>query len=129
MWKAYCDGGSKDNQNKQEGYYSFKIYYDDKLYCHKYRLLGFGVTNNQAEYTAVVDALAEIGKIAPSRDFEKEVKIFSDSQLVVNQMNGTFKVKDFKIKILHEMLKKLMNYEKCEIIKVDRKIIFAELGH
>ncbi|MCD6423683.1 MAG: ribonuclease HI family protein, partial [Elusimicrobia bacterium] len=47
-------------------------------------------TNNQAEYLALLIALDEIEKI----DGEKEFEILSDSQLLVSQINGKWRVKD-----------------------------------
>lgn len=51
---------------------------------------GEGMTNNVAEYTALIRALKEIRKL----ELEKEkVLVRSDSKLLVNQMNGNWKVK------------------------------------
>ncbi len=53
-------------------------------------------TNNVAEYTGVIEALQKIkatGKIS-------EADFFLDSILVVNQLNGLFKVKDAKLREL-----------------------------
>lgn len=60
-------------------------------------------TNNQAEYTALITALASI------KDHEKhEIRIFTDSLLLANQMNGIWKVRHPKIKELHTKAKKLI---------------------
>ena len=60
-------------------------------------------TNNVAEYTAVIRAL-EFAK----EKKEKEVHIKSDSQLVVRQLNGEYKVKDEKLKPLKRKIELLM---------------------
>ena len=52
-------------------------------------------TNNIAEYTAVIRAL-EYAK----KNNAKEVHIKADSQLIVRQMTGEYKVKDEKLKPL-----------------------------
>ena len=52
-------------------------------------------TNNVAEYTAVIRAL-EYAR----HSGEKEVHLRSDSQLIVRQLNGEYKVKDEKLKPL-----------------------------
>ena len=52
-------------------------------------------TNNVAEYTAVIRAL-EYAR----HSGEKEVHVKSDSQLIVRQLNGEYKVKDEKLKPL-----------------------------
>ncbi|NTW22036.1 ribonuclease HI family protein [Candidatus Falkowbacteria bacterium] len=46
-------------------------------------------TNNQAEYKAVVAAIAKAKELGA-----KEVDFFLDSQLVVEQLNGNYKVKN-----------------------------------
>jgi ribonuclease HI len=52
-------------------------------------------TNNQAEYRALLKAL-ELAKALPAG----EIKIYSDSELLVRQFNGIYKVKDFKLQQL-----------------------------
>lgn len=47
-------------------------------------------TNNVAEYTALIKALEWL-QAQPEKN--QPVKILSDSQLVVNQLNGKFKIK------------------------------------
>ncbi|NIP32500.1 reverse transcriptase-like protein, partial [Candidatus Saccharibacteria bacterium] len=46
-------------------------------------------TNNQAEYQAVISGLTEAAKLKA-----QEVEIVSDSELLVKQCNGEYKVKD-----------------------------------
>ena len=59
-------------------------------------------TNNRAEYQALIYALA----IAQS--VEDDITIKSDSQLLVNQMNGFYKVKSPSVKPLYEDAQKLI---------------------
>jgi ribonuclease HI len=54
------------------------------------------VTNNQAEYMAVIAALEE----AVSLGFD-EVEIRADSELIVRQINGSYRVKNAKLKPLY----------------------------
>lgn len=56
-------------------------------------------TNNVAEYTAVIEAL----KKAKNAD----IHFFLDSTLVVNQLNGMFKIKDAKLRELFLQVKML----------------------
>jgi len=51
-------------------------------------------TNNVAEYTAVVEALRYI---KTKNEKNSEVYFYLDSNLVVQQLNGKFKVKDAKL--------------------------------
>lgn len=59
-------------------------------------------TNNQAEYKALIVALEYVVNIGA-----KEVEIRSDSELIVNQMNGSYRVKNAELKPLYMNAKKL----------------------
>jgi ribonuclease HI len=60
-------------------------------------------TNNQAEYTALITALESI------KDRQnQEIRIFTDSLLLANQMNGIWKVRHPEIKALHTKAKSLI---------------------
>ena len=56
-------------------------------------------TNNRAEYIAVIRAL-ELG----TEYCRDKVNIFSDSEIVVNQLNGTYAI---KVKELRELFKQI----------------------
>lgn len=58
-----------------------------------------GVTNNEAEYLAIIQALED--------NKEKEICIHSDSQLVVNQLNQKFAIKENRLRELAEKVWKL----------------------
>ncbi|OGG26418.1 hypothetical protein A2960_06080 [Candidatus Gottesmanbacteria bacterium RIFCSPLOWO2_01_FULL_39_12b] len=59
-------------------------------------------TNNVAEYTAVIEALEWLKKSSQlsSASWRISCHFYSDSTLVVNQLNGKFKVKDSKLREL-----------------------------
>ena len=58
-------------------------------------------TNNEAEYRAVILALKKIKLLyGKKRAKESEVEIRSDSQLLVSQLNGKYKILDEKIQKL-----------------------------
>lgn len=60
-------------------------------------------TNNQAEYTALITALES------AREYKnREIRIFTDSLLLANQMNGLWKVKHPEIKELYGKAKGLI---------------------
>lgn len=62
------------------------------------------VTNNQAEYMAVIAALEK----ALSLGFD-EVEMRADSELVVRQINGRYKVKNANLKPLYQKVVELKN--------------------
>ena len=59
-------------------------------------------TNNQAEYRALIAALREAVKLGAS-----EANIYLDSELVVRQINGKYRVKNAALKPLYQEVKKL----------------------
>ena len=61
-------------------------------------------TNNVAEYTALIRAL-EIAKKRGAR----EVEIFLDSELIVKQLNGQYRVKNKGLQPLFEKVKLLLS--------------------
>ncbi len=56
-------------------------------------------TNNVAEYTALVKALEHAHELGG-----KIVKVFTDSELMVKQLKGVYKVKNEKIKPLYQQI-------------------------
>lgn len=58
--------------------------------------LGDGITNNQAEYSALIRALEECKELEAD-----EVNIISDSQLLVRQMKGQYKVNSENLRGLY----------------------------
>jgi len=57
-------------------------------------------TNNEAEYKAIIRAL-ELG----AKYCRKKVEVFSDSELVINQLNGTYAIKKDHLLKLYILIK------------------------
>lgn len=67
-------------------------------------------TNNQAEYRAVVEALKWLNENIESFEEKPEkINFFLDSSLVVNQLNGKFKIKNNKLRELLLQIRSLEN--------------------
>ena len=79
-------------------------------------------TNNEAEYEAVILALQILQKYNMQ---DRPVLIQTDSQLIVRQVSGEYKVKSKAIKPLFAKLNKL----KKDFVKVDIKHIPREKNH
>jgi ribonuclease HI len=62
-------------------------------------------TNNQAEYYAVIRALQRAKELT-----DDKLNIWSDSQLLVNQVTGAWRVKDDELKRLHRRVTALTNH-------------------
>jgi len=61
-------------------------------------------TNNQAEYRAIIAALEKAISLGA-----KHVEVNSDSELVVRQINGKYRVKKATLKPLYQEVKKLQS--------------------
>lgn len=100
----HTDGGARGNPGPAA--IGVVIEKDGKSLAQIGKTIG-ETTNNVAEYTAVIEALVWI-KENVSKAGESEKNFFLDSTLVVNQLNGTFKIKDAK---LRELLTKIRSLE------------------
>ncbi|HYR68423.1 MAG TPA: ribonuclease HI family protein, partial [Candidatus Dormibacteraeota bacterium] len=61
-------------------------------------------TNNEAEYLAIIAALQYLREIRA-----KEADFYLDSELVVRQLNGRYKVKEPRLQSLHGQATMLLN--------------------
>jgi ribonuclease HI len=98
----YSDGGAKNNPGPAG---IGVVIYDrnNKLLQKLYKYIGIA-TNNQAEYRAVILALETvINQYEP-----QEIEFFLDSQLVVEQLCGRYKVKNANITPLFQKAKELI---------------------
>ena len=74
-------------------------------------------TNNVAEYTAIIKALE-----AARQKGGKRVTVFSDSELLVRQLNGQYKVKSEQVRPLYRQAAKLMDeFESCKVQYIARE--------
>ncbi|XP_062005650.1 uncharacterized protein LOC133722800 [Rosa rugosa] len=84
-WRLYVDGASN---KKTSGTGILLISPDDQVY--KYALkFAFKASNNAAEYEALIAGLQIARELGV-----QHLSIFSDSQLVVNQVSGNFEAKE-----------------------------------
>lgn len=91
---AYCDGGSRGNPGPS----AFGVSIEDAD-GHEIEAIGetIGIsTNNVAEYRAVIAALQRCAELGAT-----EVEIRTDSQLLVRQLEGRYKVKAPHLQPLH----------------------------
>lgn len=74
-------------------------------------------TNNQAEYLALLEALEAASKLGA-----ESVGVFADSELMVSQVKGLYKVKNAGLKPLFEQVKELLRkFRVCNIEYVPRE--------
>jgi phosphoribosylglycinamide formyltransferase-1 len=90
---AYTDGASRGNPGPAAAGFILADNAGARLRARAF-FLG-EATNNVAEYTALVKAVEEANSLGA-----KNLTIFSDSELLVKQMNGKYKVKSAQIEPL-----------------------------
>ncbi len=93
----YTDGGSRGNPGKAAIGVVFCNEKGEEI--KKYgEYLGDHITNNEAEYQAVIFALKKFKAVFGKKIAEmSEVGIMSDSELLVNQMQGKYKLENENI--------------------------------
>ena len=114
--KMYADGGSRGNPGPSaSGFVILDM--ADKILVDKGVYLGV-TTNNQAEYTALKLGLEEAEKLGVH-----EVDVYMDSLLVINQMKGTFKVRNRDLWPIHDAIRDITkHFRKVNFTHVPREL-------
>lgn len=110
------DGGSRGNPGPAAIGIVFSDNSGKEIYSYK-EFIGQG-TNNEAEYRAIIKALDILVKshwFSLKNDSGGEVVCRLDSQLVVEQINGNYKVKQDHIKILISELREITGQIRLKI--------------
>ena len=119
----YCDGASSGNPGKSG--IGVVIYLSDEdADClggyADYSISEYiGIaTNNIAEYTALIKGLKKLNSLGVSK-----IKVYLDSELVVKQINGVYKVKNSNlIPLWNEAQKTLKDFDSYKITHVRREL-------
>lgn len=98
--RIHTDGASRGNPG--DAAFGYVIHRDEGPTIEEAGCLG-RMTNNQAEYTALVRALEHAARLGTHHG----LLIHSDSELMVKQLNGQYRVKDMGLKGLYERAKEL----------------------
>lgn len=113
--KIYTDGGSRGNPGQSACAYAI-CNMDGSVVEKVGHYLGLA-TNNQAEYQGLKRALERAGALG----IQKAV-VHMDSQLIVNQVNGSYKVKNRELLPIYEAVKTLIQgFEEVEMVYVPRE--------
>jgi len=114
MLHIYIDGASIGNPGKSG--IGYLIYNENFIIKKESIYLGIQ-SNNFAEYMALIFPLIDILSMG-----KKEVKVFSDSKLVCEQINGNFKVKNKNILPLFVLAKNIISrLDKFAIVHINRE--------
>ena len=118
----YSDGGSRGNPGISA--FAIVVCRNGKIIHEHAEFIGV-VTNNEAEYRGLIYA---IGYALDSRD--DDVEFVMDSKLVIEQMNGNFKVRSEKLAPLHRDAKALSsairNAKFTHVLRSDKMITVAD---
>ncbi len=114
------DGASRGNPGAAA--YGFIIYKDGEVLVKEGKTLGI-TTNNIAEYTGLVRALEYLANEVKPEEVG-ELAIEADSQLMIRQLTGMYKVKNEGIKPLFNQIKAMLT----EYENVEYKHIFREFN-
>lgn len=107
-WLLQFDGGSRGNPGiSGSGSVIYEVQGDkSKEIWNQSVYLGSNCTNNVAEYIGLIQGLKYIIKV---NNIPKNIKIQGDSSLVLNQVQGIYKVNNGNLKILFAMVSKLIS--------------------
>lgn len=102
----HTDGGSRGNPGPAA---IGAVIEDDKgvVLDERAKFLGIA-TNNQAEYKAVIEALLCIKEEAEKYKDVKEIEFYLDSELVVKQLRGEYKMKNPGLRPLKEEIERML---------------------
>jgi len=125
------DGGSKGNPGL--GYGSFCLIDGDGRRQVGRCQFGNNVTNNQAEYRALIAGLKAASSLARRQHSSPtaiHIEVQGDSQLVLNQLAGKWRVRNPRLAQLHsEAAKLLSQFGARKLTRVPRAKIVKVLGH
>lgn len=123
---VYCDGASRGNpgpaaygvaafrQGEENSLNAFRAGEDNTIFKLAEKI---GIrTNNEAEYYGIIRALEKCAELGLS-----EVNLHSDSELVIRQLRGEYKVKNEKLKPLFEQARALAQRVKPVLIHIPRE--------
>jgi ribonuclease HI len=109
----FCDGASRGNPGPAS--YGFVIFQDDEIIAQQGGCLGI-TTNNVAEYEGLVRGLQKCLSLGA-----KELTVKSDSELLVRQLNGIYRVKAPHLAPLFGQASQLIKqFGKVSIVHVPR---------
>ena len=113
--KLFTDGGSRGNPGPSASGFVILDKSDDVIFSQGI-YLGI-MTNNQAEYLALKYGLGKLDDMGIH-----EVSVYMDSLLIVNQMNGKFKIKNQDLLVIFTDIKNILkSFKKVTFTHVPRE--------
>ena len=110
--KLFTDGAARGNPGEAGGGI---VLWDKKKMTEKFVYFGKR-TNNEAEYIALIEGIKlALGKGA------KTLAIHMDSELIVRQLKGEYKVKNERLILLHKQVMELLSGLKWAVVHIKRE--------
>lgn len=111
----FFDGCSKGNPGRAGAGYI--LYCGEQVVARRALFVGMRETNNVAEYRGMIEGMREALK------HTKTVEVRGDSQLVIRQMTGVYKVSHYKMIELYNEAKELEKaFERIEYVHIGREM-------
>lgn len=119
--KVFTDGASRGNPG--ESGIGIIIYDESGSVVSKWNEYIGITTNNQAEYKALLKSIDLISKLEENASYEM-IEFYTDSELMVKQIKGLYKVKDKGLVHLHKEFNKKIRESGCKynITHIDRSL-------
>ena len=122
------DGGSLGNPG--QGYGSYEIAGPDGTIAARQVQFGNDMTNNQAEFRAIIAALEDLLERVGSRADALSVAVRGDSQLVIRGLEGEWRVKHPGLQPLHQRAADLLRrFRKVDLAWHPRRESVRTFGH
>lgn len=122
------DGGALGNPGK--GYGSYAITSGGKVLCHMREEFGDTITNNQAEYMALIRALRWLADLLGDEKATAKVLVNGDSKLVLFQLLKKWKLKNEGLRPLYLEASGLIHeFFKVDLVWHPRARSVERLGH
>jgi len=111
--KIYTDGATRGNPGHSA--YAFVFVKGEKIIYSESQYIGYA-TNNTVEYVAVIEALKKAAEYA-----NQTVEVYSDSKLVICQVNGEWNINyDHLKRLCQQILMQKSNFKNLLFFHVPR---------
>ncbi|MBI5583234.1 MAG: ribonuclease HI family protein [Deltaproteobacteria bacterium] len=115
FWSIHSDGAAKGNPGPAGAGWLIRDG-QGRVLSRQFQYLGLG-TNNEAEYRALIGALEEALALGG-----QAVTVYSDSELLVRQLNGEYRVRSLHLKDFFNRAQDLLRrFQEYVILHVPRE--------
>jgi ribonuclease HI len=114
-WSIHTDGAAKGNPGPAGAGWLIRDG-QGRVLSRQGKYLGRG-TNNEAEYQALIGALEEALSLGG-----RAVTVYSDSELLVRQLNGIYRVRNLRLQVYFQRTQDLLRrFQEYVILHVPRE--------